>query len=123
MEQKSEELRLLDEWTQRLGLKDWFITLETDVKEKDMPLKDSDGCISYTESIKAARIQIISPLERGEALRPFDMELTLVHELLHIKFCLLERGDDWDNKLQLRLLHQMIDDIARALVEAKRVNA
>ena len=120
-----EELKLLDEWTTRLGLKDWFIILETNVDPEKMPLQNADGCVSYEEVIKSAKIQIINPDEikndnTNIILRPFDFEETLVHELLHIKFCLLECGEDWEKDLQLRLLHQIIDDIARALVESKR---
>ena len=121
---------LLDEWSKRLGLNDWQITLDTHVKPEDMYVQDSDGCAIYEETTKAAKIQIVDPENRlkvnpGETivcLRPFDFEAILVHELLHLKLCLLEKGNDWDNKLQLRLLHQIIDDLSRALVDAKRGN-
>ena len=115
-----EELLLLDEWSQRLGLKDWYIVLETDVKPDELMMENSDGCVEYEETIKSARIQIIDEKLRSPSLRPFNFEETLVHELLHLKFCLLERGKNWEKKLQLRLLHQIVDDIARALVAAKK---
>ena len=116
------ELKLLDEWTTRLGLKDWYVVLETNVKPENMELQHADGCISYVEATKSARIQIVDEKLREPTIRPFDFEETLVHELLHMKFCLLERGDDWDNKLQLRLLHTIIDDLSRAFVAAKYFN-
>ena len=120
------ELELLNEWTTRLGLKDWLILLETNVEPEKMALQDADGCVTYEESIKAAKIQIVNPDKRKDDethfyLRSFDFEETLVHELLHIKFCLLERGNKWEKKLQLRILHQIIDDVSRALVETKRI--
>lgn len=121
-----EELKLLDEWSERLGLKDWYIILESNVKADDMKADDADGFVVFEETTKSARIQIIDPKSREEAegtfgaSRPFDFEKTLVHELLHLKLCLLERGDDWETKLQLRILHQIIDDLSRALVDAKR---
>ena len=115
-----EEFTLLNEWTKRLGLDDWFIALKTHVKSDDMTLKDSDGCIDYIETIKAARIQIVDPATRKDALRPFNFEETLVHELLHLKFCLIAEGGNWDNKLQLRVLHQIIDDLSRAFVKMKK---
>ena len=43
----------------------------------------------------------------------FEDRKTLVHELLHLKFCLL--GDS-GNDLQDRYVHQLIDDLARAFV-------
>ena len=113
------ELKLLRYWTNLLGLQDWRIVLETDVKPENMELSNADGCISYEEVVKAAKIQIIDKNLREPSLQPFDFEETLVHELLHIKFCLLERGKKWEKKLQLRLLHQYVDDLARALVSAK----
>ena len=104
-----EELKLLEEWKVRLRLQDWNIILETNCQPDNMVLEESDGCVDYAETIKAAKIQIIDPEKRGkDSLRPFIFEEVLVHELLHLKFCLLARGDDWDNKLQLRLLHQII---------------
>jgi len=114
-----EEFALLNEWTKRLGLDDWFITLETHVKSEDMTLKDADGCIDYIETIKAAKIQVVDPATRKDALRPFNFEETLVHELLHLKFSLIAEGSNWDNKLQLRVLHQIIDDLSRAFVRLK----
>ena len=114
-----EELKLMEEWKKRLGLHDWYITLITNVKPDDMMLEESDGCVEYTETTKAARIQIIDPELRTKGLRPFSFEETLVHELLHLKLCLLERGEDWDNKLQLRVLHSILDDLARAFVDVK----
>ena len=110
---------LLNEWTTRLGLKDWLVILFDNCNPEDMVLDNSDGCVSYEETTRAAKIQIVDPEKRQSGLRPFNYEETLVHELLHIKLCLLERGENWENKLQLRLLHQYIDDLARALVDAK----
>lgn len=44
-------------------------------------------------------------------------EMTLVHELLHLKLSLVS-----DNvpDLQVRYMHQIIDDMARAFVDVKR---
>jgi phage shock protein A len=51
---------------------------------------------------------------------PFDFEKTLVHELLHLKFSLLA---DKVEDMQSRYVHQMIDEMARSLVDAKRCGA
>lgn len=51
---------------------------------------------------------------------PYDADQTLVHELLHIKCCFL---DDNGDELQSRILHQIINDLARAfVVEAQEEN-
>lgn len=121
------EVELLVEWQKRLGLQDWLIELQTNVSPEEMDLQYADGCVAYEETVKAARIQTIDPSKRLETnteerivcLRPFNFEEVLVHELLHLKFCLLEKGTNWEKKLQLRMLHQIIDDLSRALVNAK----
>ena len=124
------EVKTLKYWCKLLGLMDWNIVLETNVSPDEMTVEGADGCVDYVESIKAARIQIVDENQKKKnneneklySLRPFDFEETLVHELLHLKFCLLERGSNWEKKTQLRVLHQIVDDIARALVSAKRYN-
>ena len=45
---------------------------------------------------------------------PFDFEKTLVHELLHLKFSFWCQNED---DVGDRVMHQMIDDLARALTE------
>lgn len=82
-----------------------------------MELNGCDGCTEWTECIKTARIEIIDPQYYGERIVPFDFEKTLVHELLHLKTCLVS---DMVDEFQARYMHQMIDDLARAFVDAKR---
>ena len=113
-----EEFALLLEWKQRLELMDWIITLQTDMHPDNMILSGACGCTSWEESIKAAQIQIADPAKLPDQLRQFDFEETLVHELLHIKTSLLSTDDE--KSLQDRILHQLIDDLSRALVAAKR---
>lgn len=108
---------LLEEWQKRLGLQDWRIKLCNNCKPDEMTMKDVAGCTEWTESIKTARIEIIDPQYYGERIVPFDFEKTLVHELLHLKTCLVS---DQVYDLQARYMHQMIDDLARAFVDAKR---
>lgn len=108
---------LLEEWGLRLGLSDWVIKLEDNCEPDDMALEDSIGCTSYTEASKCARIQILDPKFYGNRIRPYDYEKTLVHELLHLKMAFIA---DNVSDLQERVVHQIIDDLARAFVDAKR---
>ena len=104
---------LLEKWKRRLGLQDWHIVLEADVIPSDMTLENVAGETEWTESAKCAVIRILREDCYGTRIVPFDFEKTLVHELLHLKFCLLgESGND----LQDRYVHQLIDDLARAFV-------
>ena len=103
-------------WIECLQLKDWIIKLTTNVYE--MPDDDgSCGCVQYSEAGKVAHIYIMHPDIYGDRVVPFDPEKTLVHELLHIKMCLLDYREE---NLQSRVLHQLIDDLAQALVKARR---
>lgn len=109
--------KLLTEWATRLGLGGWAIELADEQEPSEMGLEGSDGCTAYEESSKTAYIQIIDPRYYGKKVRPFDYEEILVHELLHLKLSLLWSMED--NDLQSRVVHQIIDDLARAMVDAK----
>ena len=108
---------LLLEWKERLGLHDWRIKLCDNMKPDDMRLEGVSGDVDWTECNKTAVIEIIDPQFYGERIVPFDYEKTLVHELLHLKLSLVS---DHVDDLQARYMHQIIDDLARALVDAKR---
>lgn len=109
--------KLLREWQHRLGIDDWRIKLVDNMKPEDMIIENVSGDVDWSESIKTARIEIMNPKFYGERIVPFDYEKTLVHELLHLKLCLVS---DNVGEFQARYMHQMIDDLARAFVDAKR---
>ena len=106
---------LLHEWINRLKLNDWVIELQTDCTQDDMG--ECCGLTNWQEVNKSAIIKIIDPKFYGERIIPFDAEKTLVHELLHLKTCLIS---DTENELQERVMHQLIEELAKAFVDAKR---
>lgn len=113
-----EATNLCDEWVGRLGLQDWEIHLAWQCKPEEIPLPDAGGMTSFEEVTKEALIYIID--EQYAKCDPFtfDFERNLVHELLHLKMSIVtERNDDG---YQARMMHQLIDDLAKALVKAKR---
>lgn len=75
------------------------------------------GECEYNEVCKGAFIKLLRPECYGQRIIPYNIEKTLVHELLHIKFCLL---DDSGNPLQDRIVHQLIDEFANILVDNKK---
>ena len=117
-----DELQLLNEWKEILGLKDWYIILNAHCIPSDLELEDAAGEVQYEETTKSAEIHIIDEKYTKACVRPFDFEEVLVHELLHLKLSLLAEGVDWDVSIQLRLLHQIIDDLAKSFVAVKRNN-
>ena len=117
---KSKNNKLMKEWQKRLCLSDWRISLYTECTPDEMSIKESSGCVSWEESTRTACIQIIAEEYYGDRVAPYDFEKTLVHELLHLKFCMLYKRD---GSLRERIAHQLLDDMARALVDAKRSGA
>ena len=110
---------MLREWTKRLGLTDWRIKLNDAMRPQDMMDENAAGCTEWQEVNKTARIEIINPEYYGVRVIPFDYERILVHELLHLKLCLIAETNGEDS-MRERVAHQIIDDLARALVDAKR---
>ena len=109
--------KLLKEWQPRLDLTDWIIKVNENVSPNDMQSQDACGeCIGDTVH-KTAIINIMDEKDYGDRVIPFDKEKTLVHELLHCKFAMI---DDSGNDIFDRYIHQLIEDLAKALVKAKR---
>ena len=115
------ELELLKEWQERLGLLDWAITLKINCRQGEMELGEVAGETEWAESIKSAAIKIVSEKVYGERIVPYDFENILVHELLHLKFALIDQKiTSYESDVTYQVRHQLIDDLARALVMAKR---
>ena len=116
------EEKLLEEWQERLGLQDWAIVLRYNCKFNDLETENACGETLWSNTIKNATIKIVSQEEYGnDRSLPYDFEKILVHELLHIKFGLLDlMNNSYESKVVDELRHQLIDDLARALVMAKR---
>lgn len=108
---------LLKEWQHILHLDDWVIVLYDNCNPSDMNEQNNAGECNYDELHKCASILLIDKKYYGKRLKPYDKEKTLVHELLHIKFWFIDRSD---NLLQNRMVHNLIDEMAVALVSVKR---
>ena len=108
---------LQEEWINRLQLDHWTIRIHDQLRPEEMSVADTDGCVNYETSTKTARVEILDPKYYGDRVRGYDYERTLVHELLHIKLAMI---DDSGNDVQDRVLHQLVDELAGALVEARR---
>ena len=109
----------MEEWQERLGLTDWRISLHDCVPAAEMSEEGVAGHTEWQEVNKTARIEILDPEDYGDRVIPFDYERILVHELLHLKLSLIAEtfGED---TMRERVAHQIIDDLARAFVDAKR---
>lgn len=97
-----------------LGLTDWKIILQDNCTPYDMANIDRIGECEWEEVPKVATIRIIDEKHYGERPLPFDYDKTLIHELLHIKFAMI----DGVSRLHSRLVHQLIEEFARILGKA-----
>lgn len=103
-------------WQQRLRLADW------DIKFEIVPLRDMGGTqcgmISWNLEHRIADIKVIHPDDyRKDARRPYDMEETLVHELLHIWVAPFDAEEGTPEQLAQE---QAINAIAAALIKLAR---
>lgn len=106
---------LLREWQERLRLTDWNIALHDN--ETFWGMEECRGKVDYSEPSKEAIIHLLDEDQFVSKEFVYDKERSIIHELLHIKFCLL---DESGNDTHDRLLHQMIEELAKAFVDAKR---
>lgn len=111
-----EKEKLADYWVKRLQLDDWDIKFNLNASSNQMQA-DCVGEARLNEVTKQAAILVLTKenFDNGSYAFEFNFERTLVHELLHLKFCLAE--SDRDNELLNRVVHQLIEDMARALVD------
>ena len=108
------EITLLEKWKGKLCLQEWRIRLKTHLRPEEMTMENAAGCTEWSEASKTARIEIIDPAYYGDRIVPFDFEETLVHELLHLKMSFWCQNED---DVSDRAMHQVIDDLARALTD------
>ena len=113
--------KLLEEWQERLGLQDWAITLGYGYKIEELKTDNSNAETEWALSIKNATIRIVDEKYDKDGSLAFDFEQILVHELLHLKFAIFDVVDNsYESHIVDELRHQLVDDLARALVMAKR---
>ena len=113
-------LNLLDEWQDRLGLQDWAIVLRTNCSNDDLISEDAEnqsGEVEWTLQCKSAIIRLKSFDDINQFIIPTDYEKTLVHELLHLKFALIQVM--CQTELEHEHMHQLLNDMARAMVDSK----
>jgi hypothetical protein len=121
-----EELeQLLDYWVPRLGLQAWKINLKI-TRAPDLPQDHIQGAATWLASRRAATVHLLDPRDhRTEEPRLwYDMETTLVHELLHVVFAEWtdrSRSDiEGDGTVHSVCVEQPIDQISEALVALRR---
>lgn len=115
---KDELENKLKYWQVILGLEYWDIKIKLD---RAINLKDgSMAHVNYVLPKASALIQIVIPEDYNEMgiTWPQDMEISLVHELLHVKFAAFD--DTEKGTLPDTMMEQTVDSLAKILVTMDR---
>ena len=106
----------LAEWQKRLRLDAWDVRIGI-YRERSFDGGGRSGEISYSIESGKAVIKLLDPVDYPDEDFPQDMEVTLVHELLHLKFAAFTPQDD---TLEHRLFEQTVESMAHLLFALKR---
>lgn len=105
------------EWQKVLRLQDWGIKVRL-ARARDLMEYGDLGQCQWNNEHKRAEILILDPNDYDPGRQiPYDMEQTLVHELLHLHFSLFMAKDETP---EATAQEQAINAMATALVTLKR---
>lgn len=110
-----EQLRArCEEWKKTLRLQDWIVSVGIS-RARDMKLDNSSGECEWSLPKRMVNIRILDPVDYPpDSMEPQDMELTLVHELLHLHFAPMSTEDNVVPE------EQAIEAISRGLIDLAR---
>ena len=107
----------LKEWKKKLYLDDWIIRVSL-IESNDLPNYAGYNDFNIEKQSSYIRIAKLTEDTKNRIMKVCH-EHTLVHELLHLKFNLLENADTYEGKFLEIMEHQLIDQMARSLIMAK----
>ena len=109
--------KYLKEWKERLFLNNWIIKVNF-VDANEMP--EYQGCNNFSFVNKSSVINLVRLTDDMKTrIVKTCQEVTLVHELLHLKLNLIENADTYEGKLLEITEHALIEELARSLIMAK----
>jgi len=111
--------KLLDWWQKKLFLMDWIIKASI-VSKEDFDLEDSLGeCIMCVEQ-KAATIHLLDSAEfPKDTIVRLCHEKTLVHELLHCIYNILQGPETYEARFLDVMEHSQLESMSRSLIMTK----
>lgn len=109
---------LLKVWEEILNLQSWDV--KTGIyRERDFCGPERQGENEYNLATGTSLIRILDPADYPESKFKQDMEITLVHELLHLLFAPFE-PDEGNNELEHKFMERAICQLSEVLVRLKR---
>ena len=113
-----EELKkLCEEWRERLRLQAWDVDVGI-YRASEFEIPNCCGENEWGNRNYMSTIRILDPVDYPKSNFKQDMEITLVHELLHLHFEAFEPKDK--DTLQYDIMERTIDRLAHTMVELKR---
>lgn len=106
--------RLMLKWQKRFRLMDWDITIQFDREDGICDLRGAWAMCFCTGPIRA--VDIIIKHHKFSENKDYDIEVVLVHELLHIFWSGIHHKDSAGNQLE----EQMVDTLSILLVDLER---
>lgn len=104
-------------WQNQLKLNNWRIAIGIERKTV-FNNSQSAGEIDYVLPLGQAIIKVLDPLDYPNSPFKQDMEITLVHELLHLYFAPFA---PLNNTLEHDFMENTIEQLANILVAMKRI--
>jgi hypothetical protein len=113
--------RIATDWQRRLRLQDWVVQIGFVNKAEKDGLKICFASTTFSSGQKAVVIQVAKLIDVLGSIGCHDLEVTVVHELLHLHADPFDHACDEDKApAEYEALEAMIELTAIALVEAKR---
>lgn len=107
------------EWQEVLRLQDWRVFLRVS-RARELSGTDRQGECDWIQNRKEGYISLLDPVDYPpDACVPYDQELVLVHELLHLHFASFWPDKGYDDP-ECIAMEQAIEFTAQALVALKR---
>ena len=116
---EDELVDLCREWQERLRLEHWDIALRI-ARACDFT-NEGDAEITWVLSKAKAIMKILDPVDYPAGPFKQDMEISLVHELLHLHFAPFDHSTD--GSMENTMMERATDHIAITLVNLKRNTA
>lgn len=107
--------KLAEYWKSQLRMRDYDVAIILEKEKQGEEMQEYSGYAQSLSVHKIAKIVLVEKDDNGYLKQ--DLEVTLVHELLHVKFNLIE--ETMDDTL-FNFYHPLLEDMARALVFSKK---
>lgn len=114
IEQANEYLR---EWQHRLFLDDWIIKINF-VEANEMPNNAGRNHFCQEKQTSLILLTKLTPDTKNRISKIYQ-EVTLVHELLHLKMNFVENDNTYEGKYLEIKEHQLLDQLSKSLIMAK----